>query len=688
MKQMLALILTALLLCGMLAPSVFAEVPPADTETNDTVMDSHSDADTDDNIDTITPSDTGTPTDTEEPPDTDENDTPDETQDSSLPQDFDYTDSIISYTIPDAFTDTFEMDCEDTSFTQLHNALDSVGISGTAKKDDTSSSLALSVIWDFSTVDAETPGSYSAVGCISIPHGAILADGLESTLSISVQVVAPMLAMSPGAITLTSFDEPYRTDAVAFAVNTPQEVLDSWFADCVAGFSGYDADGNYYDLVSGAWSLDAVDTSTVGVYYVSTTPNLGTEYTLAEGVSLPRQLCAVSIQTPGEPDINCCVAGRGFLHFPWVISAVQQEQLDDFTVWLRQDDGEWSSLSDGFLLVSDGLQLSQWIFISGSTYELKVTYPGGQTGVLSFQFDGELSIIDYSGGDRDGGDTNGSDTGSNTQPAPTTPHTPNNPQNKGSHNSVKETLVPPPVPEEATTQIPVPPTQSTPEYSQAAFSHETEGTVEGTETCMAFQQPGTALTVMNPVPNKIDTQQETVFQSQEPASPVFESYSPTQTEISAMRLQDLCADGESVVFGSGNLTVSIPSSLLLALNLSDSDTLTVTLTQPKSNEILLAVAASGKSVMELAGTVLRLRYMPLWENSEITVGNEAGEKITDISYDDELLCFAADMPGTYTISELANAEKTHKSVSPLLPASMGLMLAGGGIAYFRRKHHG
>lgn len=752
MKQILALILTAFLVCTALAPPVLAaEGPIVPAETTDTATGSGGGAVSDDSIDTATPSDAGMITDDEETSGTDDSTVRNGTDDSAVPDSFDYTDSIISYTTPDAFTSTFHTDYGDTDFTQLQNELDSISIPTTAEKDGSSYPLTLSVTWDFSTVDAETPGTYTVIGNISVPAGATLLEGLENTVSISVQVTAPLLTVTPAAITLTSFDEPDRTDAVAFPVGTTQEELSTWFADSIAGFTAYDAEGNPYDLISGAWSLDTVDTVTAGVYYAFTSPDLGTEYTLADGVSLPRQLCAVSIQVPGEPDINCCVAGRGFLRFPWVLSAAQEEQLEEFAVWLRQDGGEWTSLNDGFLFVSDGLQLSQRVLTYGSTYELKVTYPGGQTGVLTFQYDGELSILDYSGGDRDGGDVNGGGSGTGTQPAPPPTNPPDNSnednnsgndndspdtsdsssdtdepsqdsgslsgeqqkpqggqnsstgenepspsapesssdsQSNDSHNSDSNSQIQVPVTEKPTVVAPATPTESAvPVFSDAFFTRETESTSAEQKNDTVPKPKDSTQTVGNPVPDDNTTQSEKSLESQVSAT-VTESYSPTQTVISGLRLKDLCKEEESVVFGSGDVTVSISSKLLLALNLSDADTLTVMLTQPESNQIVLAVEVSGKPVTQLSGTVLRLRYMLQSEQTDITIQNETGEQITDVSYDGELLRFAADTAGTYTITELSNTQETGKSTSPLLPVSGGLLLAAGGITLFRRKRHG
>lgn len=569
------------------------------------------------------------------------------------------------------------------------------------------------------------------------------------------------------SIILTSFDEPYRTDAMAFAVGTSRDEVEGWFADVIGGFTGYDAEGNYYDFISGAWSLDAVDLDTPGVYYVYTTPDLGIEFTLADGVLLPKQLCAVSIQTPGKPEINCCVSGRGTLHFPWILSPEQTEQLDDFSVFLRKDSGEWTSLSENFWCSFEELQLYQRIFEYGSTYELKVTYPGGQTGVLTFDYDGELSILDYSGGDRDGGDASGNSSGPVTQLAPTPSITPNdshenNPnigydspihneslpksndttQNYGFTSQepdgflqesedtlqvtndllqepqdtlqVTEDLLQEP---QDTLQVPDDLSQETQDTLQVTedLLQETQDTLQVPEGILhipenTLQEPeGTPLEraklkktqstshnldntpIQIPVSEKTVTevtQKEVDHKVSQQSTLVLEYYSKTETIISGLRLKDLCAEEENVVFGSGNLTISIPSKLLLSLNMSDTDTLSVHLSQPKSNQILLVVKVSDQLVTKLPGTVLRFAYMKQSEYSDITVQNEVGEQIPVTSYDGELLRFNIDKTGTYSILEISNEQEEQNTIPLLFPISGGLLLVSGGIVLFWRKCHG
>jgi hypothetical protein len=478
-----------------------------------------------------------------------------------------------------------------------------------------------------------------------------------------------------GAVVLTRFDEPNRTDAVAFAVGTSQKELSDYFADYYDGFTGYDAQGKSYDLMTGAWSLKNVDTAVPGVYDASAAPDLGNTYILGDGVSLPKQLCAVSIQTLSRPNINCCVSARGFVYFPWVLSSEQQNQLDQFTVMLRKNTGTWETLREGFIFTSGDLQLSQHIFEKGNTYDLQVLYPGGRTGILTFQYDNEFVVVDYSGGDRDGGDVNGGGQSTGTQPAPSSPKVPDN-----------SLSTPNKAPTESASDEP----NSTAPTGSAA---ERAATTLGTESHDIAKEQNKAQVVQNHAQKTGNMQAQASTASQGTSSTVQESYSPTQTVISGLRLRDLCTGEKSVVFGTGNVTVSIPSEQLLALKLADTDTLTVRLTQPEKNTVTLTVDASGSTISELPGTVLRLHYIPQSKNSDIAVYSEDGKKITNTEFDGELLRFTVNTAGTYRISEATAVPKESKaarsSAAPLVPLmGGGLILAGGGTALVRRKCHG
>lgn len=572
---------------------------------------------------------------------------------SEVPPGFDYAGSTLSYTAPATLDGTFALPCGDTGFTQLHSVLDPVVLPGVVQAGDTFYAVSLPIAWDFSTVDANTPGSYTASGSILLPAGAALAGRLPGTVAIAVQVAAP------GTVVLARFDEPERIDAAAFPTGTSTATLANWFSSSVIGFTGYDAAGKPYDLLSGTWSFAAVNTAVPGVYYAFVSPALGAGYTLQAGVTLPRQLCAVSIQTPGQPDLNCCVAGRGFLHFPWVLSAAQEEQLSEFTLWLRQDDGECGNLQEGFLFVADGLQLSQRMLSYGSTYALQVAYPGGETGVLTFTYSDALHILDYSGGDRDGGDAGGEDAQTGTQTAPTTPETPadTNGASTPAGGDAAPVLT-------GTAAEGNPATQGITAVQEQATQPSATGTP-------AVKGSGSAAGAATTSP-----------------AAVTESYTPGETVISGLRLRDLCGEGDTVVFGSGNLTASIPSTLLLALQLQNTDTLSVTLYCPQNGQLVFRVTAGGKPVAPLTGTTLRLRYLPQAQNAVILVQNESGVQAADISYDGEFLRFTVNDAGTYTVSEQQSPQKGESKISPLLPVSGSLILVACGGTLLKRWRHG
>ncbi len=536
----------------------------------------------------------------------------------------------------------------------------------------------------------------------------------------------PSQTYDSGAVVLTSFDEPDRADAAAFALGTTPEELAGWFTDYSGGFTGYDAQGNFYPLNTGAWSLENVDTGTPGVYYAYATPDLS-GYVLGEGVTLPKQLCAVSIQTPGKPDINCCVSARGYLHFPWVLSREQQNQLEQFTVRLRKDGGAWTQLNTGFYIFSDELRLSQRIFEYGSTYDLQVFYPGGQTGILTLLYDDELSVLDYSSGDRDGGDVNGTGQSSGTQPAPTSSSA------SGTPGPESEPATVPAPGGKLGSSKPAAQSQGTsqgPSSSEAAKHPQEDSAPTGETASETPSDPVPAVRAALPEPNLVQepaavsapeakpmtknqgisqeqggsdaakrpqnntgAQAETGSIPQDTAPAVQESYSPTQTVISGLRLHDLCANEKNVVFGSGNLTVSIPSELLLTLSLRDTDTLSVKLTQTEKNQVKLAVDASGRAVTELPGTVLRVRYTPKSKNSRISVWNDAEKKTADAEFDGEFLRFSANAAGIYSILETVSVPEASKAARggtlPLLPLmGGGVLLAAGEIVLVRRKRHG
>ncbi|SMP71696.1 peptidase [Anoxynatronum buryatiense] len=602
-------------------------------------------------------------------------------------------------------------------------------------------------------------------------------------------------------IKLVAFDEPYPADAVAFALGTSQETLTDWFAGIADGFFGYDEAGNDYYLPSGTWSVSAINTSVAGVYTAWAEPDLESTYVLAEGVALPRQLSYVSIQATGAPDLNCFVAARGFLRFPWVLSPEQQQphQLDQFVPWLRQDQEEWTSLTEGFWVTEDYFQLSQHLLDQGSTYTLQVDYPGGQTGILSFLYDETLMIIDYSGGDRDGGDVGGSGPGTGSQPGPTPPpvsgdgsstdggenaghgddNTPPDDSAAAPTTPDADSATPSPVPPAPPSEDPgtatekkpaAPPLTNGNAAAQTTSMPSTAGFLAFSRSMLSFDilellhkgstassaavhaaaptEPASAAekgffenvgaspadntetqafisgdlpeitsrqasdetseqisAVLSPSASPPltprDDQPSTALAGQLPepvpspaSAPVMESYSPTQTVISGLRLRDLLEDEETVVFGTRVLTVSIPSEVLQAFDLAFTDTLSVTLTQPAPHQIFIGIEAGGAAVTAIPETVVRLEYPLPSPYAVPTIQHEAGFPVSQVAHDGEFLSFPIDTAGTYLLSSPHLSADTGttpaKNLPPLVPLSGGLLLSGSGLGltYFMRRRHG
>ena len=252
---------------------------------------------------------------------------------------------------------------------------------------------------------------------------------------------------------ITSFDARSINTHVlstAAALNDLQS-LEEFFSDKKFSAAAYDSDGIAHEAYSGEWDLSEVDITTPGLYgaYSYIEPPEG--YTLARGVYAPEIMYTVSVQTPGSPDINCASyltdGSSDSFFFPWVLSDEQKDQLNDFSVYLKSEEGEWQKLrssaaleapeisshptaiipSDGessasdtskeAIISVDGLTLFSSALQYDEIYDMQVDYPGGHTYIVSFMYDGAILIVSYSDGTRDGsGD--GTDLPDVVQPEP------------------------------------------------------------------------------------------------------------------------------------------------------------------------------------------------------------------------------------------------------------------------------
>ena len=266
-----------------------------------------------------------------------------------------------------------------------------------------------SVAWDFSAIDQTTPGEYTAAGRIELPEGYAFGETVLQELQISVRVEE----MPPAVITSIEKWYPY-TDAFAVQQGSETEALEALFAASPYYLECYAENGTSYTAVV-EWDFSGIDLNTVGLYHAIGKLTAPANTAFAEGIAFPEISIPVSVQAPGRPDINCFLAARGNLHFPWV---TPPGKLDEISVWLSENNGSWNRLESGVYVGQEMLSIATRLLTPGSSYRLQVDYDGGQTGILSLTCADEIVLEGYHDGDRDGGDAGGNPPDTIIQPPP------------------------------------------------------------------------------------------------------------------------------------------------------------------------------------------------------------------------------------------------------------------------------
>ena len=265
------------------------------------------------------------------------------------------------------------------------------------------------VSWDFSAIDQTTPGEYTAAGRIELPEGYAFGETVLQELQISVWVEE----MPPAVITSIEKWYPY-TDAFAVQQGSETETLENLFAFSPYYLDCYAENGTSYTAVV-EWDFSGIDLNTVGLYHAIGKLTAPENTAFAEGIAFPEISIPVSVQASGRPDINCFLASRGNLHFPWV---TPPGELDEISVWLSENNGSWNQLENGIYVGREMLSIATRLLTPGSSYRLQVDYDGGQTGILSFTYADEIVLEGYHDGDRDGGDAGGNPPDTIIQPPP------------------------------------------------------------------------------------------------------------------------------------------------------------------------------------------------------------------------------------------------------------------------------
>ena len=493
-----------------------------------------------------------------------------------------------------------------------------------------------SVAWDFSAIDQTTPGEYTAAGRIELPEGYAFGEAVLQELQISVRVEE----MPPAVITSIEQWYPY-TDAFAVQQGSPTETLENLFVFSPYYLECYAENGTSYTAVV-EWDFSGIDLNTVGLYHAAGRLTAPENTIFADRVDFPEISIPVSVQAPGSPDINCFLAARGNLHFPWV---TPPGGLDEISVWLSENNGSWNRLESGVYVGQEMLSIATRLLTPGSSYRLQVDYDGGQTGILSFTYADEIVLEGYHDGDRDGGDAGG------------------NPP---------DTIIQPP-PEDTALQLP-------PEVQTIV------GASELTDPAwkLSENRKDSVQSAM-PVPQEAADSQNSAFS---------EFFDETTDRISGTRfLMMLQTGAQRAVFSKQGITISIPKDALPE-GIQNEDQIEVIIQKDTDGGFSFSFSINGTVLNSLPDVSVMLPYPNDPAAGTLFLCDESGVEVPMTDYDDtaKAASFQISHTGTYTIvgkedtASLAHAADTEHSWSPiffLIPAC--LLLLSAGVFFLRRR---
>ena len=546
-----------------------------------------------------------------------------------------------------------------------------------------------SVAWDFSAIDQTTPGEYTAAGRIELPEGYAFGEAVLRELQISVRVEE----MLPAVITSIEQWYPY-TNAFAVQQGSQTETLENLFAFSHYYLDCYTENGTSYTAVV-EWDFSGIDLNTVGLYHAIGKLTAPANTAFAEGIAFPEISIPVSVQAPGRPDINCFLAARGNLHFPWV---TPPGELDEISVWLSENNGSWNRLESGVSVGQEMLSIATRLLTPGSSYRLQVDYDGGQTGILSFTYADEIVLEGYHEGDRDGGDAGGNPPDTIIQPPPEhtddqddgfTDRPPTQPSKLPATNGNGMDSDEPAIPE-----IEAPVVSGQPEEDTALQLPPKVRTIVGAPELTA---PNPALKHSE---NRKDSVQSAMTVPKEVAdsqnSAFSEFFDETTDRISGTRFLMMLQTGEQrAVFSKQGITISIPKDALPE-GIQNEDQIEVIIQKDTDGGFSFSFSINGTALNSLPDISVMLPCPNDPAAGTLFLCDESGVEIPMTGYDDaaKAASFQISHTGTYTIAvkedavSLAQAADTEHSRSPILlliPACLLLLPAGKFFLRRRRK---
>ena len=534
-----------------------------------------------------------------------------------------------------------------------------------------------SVAWDFSAIDQTTPGEYAATGRIELPEGYAFGEAVLQELQISVRVEE----MPPAVITSIEQWYPYA-NAFALPQGSEIEALEELFAASPYYLECYAENGTSYTAVV-EWDFSGIDLNTVGLYHAAGRLTAPENTIFADRVDFPEISIPVSVQAPDRPDINCFLAARGNLHFPWV---TPPGEMDEISVWLSENNGSWNRLESGVYVGQEMLSIATRLLMPGSSYRLQVDYDGGQTGILSFTYADEIVLEGYHEGDRDGGDAGGNPPDTIIQPPPEDtddqddgfadrPSTkpPKPPATNGGGTDSDDSEKAPPVSEEND------PADHEPSHKSS------EPSWEGKDDSIDIDKDDFPSEQANG-----DTEEDA-----DSKSPAFsEFFDETTDRISGTRFLMMLQTGEQrAVFSKQGITISIPKDALPE-GIQNEDQIEVIIQKDTDGGFSFSFSINGTVLNSLPDVSVMLPCPNDPAAGTLFLCDESGVEVPMTGYDDtaKAASFQISHTGTYTIvgkedtASLAHAADTEHSRSPiffLIPAC--LLLLSAGVFFLRRR---
>lgn len=532
-----------------------------------------------------------------------------------------------------------------------------------------------SVAWDFSAIDQTTPGEYAAAGRIELPEGYAFGEAVLQELQIPVRVEE----MPPAVITSIEQWYPY-TNAFALPQGSEVEALEELFATSPYYLECYAENGTSYTAVV-EWDFSCIDLNTVGLYHAAGRLTAPENTVFADRVDFPEITIPVSVQAPDRPDINCFLAARGNLYFPWV---TPPGELDKISVWLSENNGSWNQLENGIYVGREMLSIATRLLTPGSGYRLQVDYNGGQTGILSFTYADEIVLEGYHEGDRDGGDAGGNPPDTIIQPPPEDtddqddsfadrPSTKplRSPATNGGGTDSDDSEKAPPVSGE----------------NDPADHKPSEPSWDGKDDSIDIDKDDFPSEQANG-----DTEEDA-----DSKSPAFsEFFDETTDRISGTRFLMMMQTGEQrAIFSKQGITISIPKDALPE-GIQNKDQIEVIIQKDTDGGFSFSFSINGTVLNSLPDVSVMLPCPNDPAAGTLFLCDESGVEIPMTGYDDtaKAASFQISHTGTYTIvgkedtASLAHAADTEHSRPPIfffIPVCLVLLSAGEFFLRRRRK---